>query len=109
MPRFIYQPSTSPDPDADAISGVEVDAVRWTGTEIEGGAPPWLPAPTTTLDLSAQRDTGVDGQGNLLIQTPNGLLRAEPGSWVVRRIEGQSAILSLCAQGPFTRFYRPVV
>ena len=52
MPRFIYQPSTSPDPDADAISGVEVDAVRWTGSEIEGGAPPWLPAPTTTLDLS---------------------------------------------------------
>ncbi|WP_303718063.1 hypothetical protein [Brevundimonas naejangsanensis] len=106
MPRFIYQPSSSPDPDADAISGVGVDAVRWTGTEIEGDAPPWLPAPTTTLDLSASRDTGVDGQGNLLIQTPNGLLRAEPGSWVVRRIEGQAAILTLCAPAAFARFYQ---
>lgn len=94
MTKFAYGPEEDP---------TVVDAVQWTGGAVTP-AVSWLPEPAGNLDVAAVRDTAIDADGALVIQTRDGILRALPGWWIVR----ERARLSICSPDTFARFYRAV-
>ncbi len=92
MTTFAYGPQEDP---------TLVDAVQWTDGAITPDVA-WLPVPAGNLDVAAARDTAIDANGALVIQTPDGILRALPGWRIVR----EGARLSICSPETFARFYR---
>lgn len=76
---------------------VEIEAVQWDGNE-------------ATFDLvmgwSADEDrTFSMSQGNLYIATLEGEMRADPGDWIIRGVEGE---VYPCKPSVFTATYDPV-
>ena len=96
---------------------VEIEAVRWRGFEHLGitteppdqpveitpenmhnikwePLPTWLPKPLRTIEETGVASAAVpgnvtrDGQA-LLIATLEGVMRAEPGDWIIRGVNGE--------------------
>lgn len=81
---------------------VVVEAVRWTGDEIEGGAPWWI---TAALRVSCG-DTGsiVRSHDIVVIHAAEGTMRADPGDWIIRGVDGG---LYPCRPDVFEATYEP--
>jgi hypothetical protein len=66
---------------------VVIEAVRWTGSEVEGGAPPWL---AEAVNRDPHEVGSVFRRGDQVdIQTLEGRMTAQPGDWIVRGIKGE--------------------
>ena len=90
---------------------VEIEAVRFINqpTEIAGTEPEWyLIARTIDADevgsITYHQLKGSDF-GVLHIHTLEGVMRSEPGDWIIRGIEGE---LYSCKSGIFEKTYEEV-
>lgn len=90
MPKFRKKP-------------VEIEAMQWPGHE---GTPfdDWLTA-DDHRNVSIDYEAEDDDPAALLIPTLEGVMRADPGDWVIRGVEGE---LYPCKPGIFKATYEPV-
>lgn len=83
-------------------NGKVIEAVRWTGEQLEGGAPEWMAD-------AIQKDPGTPGNvfrfaGQLQVQTPHGEVWANPGDWILQGENG----LYVAGEQTFRFFCEPV-
>lgn len=70
---------------------VEIDAVQWTGKEVDGGVVPgWL---RDVLNSAGAPDTTpgciMRMRDEIHIGTLEGVMIAKPGDWIIRGIKGE--------------------
>ncbi|KMO21403.1 hypothetical protein [Methylobacterium platani] len=82
---------------------VEIDAVRWTGREIEGGAPDWIKAANELDPLVPGGIIRIDDTVHVF--TLEGRMIAQPGDWIIRGVKGE---LYPCKPDIFAATYDPV-
>jgi hypothetical protein len=83
---------------------VEIEAVRFVGhlgQEIEGDEPEWY-RNARTIDPGEWGAISRSAGGRLQIYTPEGVMTAAPGDWIIRGTEGE---LYPCKPSVFERKY----
>lgn len=83
---------------------VIIEAVRWTGSEVEGGAPPWL------VEALGKNPDDVGSVIRVIdkvrIKTLEGAVMAAPGDWILKGVEGE---LYPCRSDIFEKTYQEVI
>ena len=78
---------------------VVIEAWQYLGREGLLGLPPWMPVKDWYFGYK-------DGnEGNLYIRTLEGDMRANPGDWIIKGIQGE---LYACKSNVFEATYEPV-
>lgn len=66
---------------------VVIEAVRWSGTRCESDPPKWW---LDAIDIGEGRPGGISKEdGELHIFTLEGIMRADPGDYVIQGVKGE--------------------
>lgn len=57
---------------------IPIEAIKWTGHNFD-----------EIINFMGDKHPVFDGENNVIIQTLEGEMRANPGSWIIRGIEGE--------------------
>jgi hypothetical protein len=76
---------------------VVIEAFRWTGGPDQEEDPDWAVAAIKAGIIHVDI-------GRLTIQTPEGVMTAQPGNWIIRGVQGE---IYLCKPDIFEATYEP--